>query len=327
MAQYNYTNTQSLSKWAREWKQGLINQDSSNRRWMLRPFSDASSWIGEGVIQRVYNDMMTMGAVSPETRQLVTSMSKSDVHDNIHDSNGEKRHAADTLVDLVRGVVTGLPVWNPNDADPNQTVKMYGAIGVDDPNEFIKQYMTNTALGYLDPVSAAETRQYLARANPIAFRAYEATAVPTNPNNASMSTQELSSRLLNAANAMNVQNMYSDKNVASALTNYGADSDKQTSLSQGQAGTTWMREYLRSAAEGLGGTRAEQKFANERMATLEREAESNPEGLGQYRTLAENIVNPVRQRNLSGIIGNRRSLTPGQDFMRKGFTQRNLSMT
>jgi hypothetical protein len=97
-----------------------------------------------------------------------------------------------------------------------------------------------------------------------------------------------------------------------------------------QAGINWLTEALRTAqtGAGVGATRAEQNLSKAHLATLYREAEQEPQRAGKYKTMFENLVNPVATRApLSGFLGTMRTTQPRPEFQRMGVAYRNPGLT
>jgi hypothetical protein len=98
------------------------------------------------------------------------------------------------------------------------------------------------------------------------------------------------------------------------------------------SGVGWLRDALNTArsAAGPDTTRKQQRLAAEHLGTLFREAEREPQRAGRYKTLVENVLNPiVSQAPQSGIFGHQRALAsvPGSSFVRRGFGIRNPAFT
>lgn len=116
----------------------------------------------------------------------------------------------------------------------------------------------------------------------------------------------------------------------------GTEATKFTKEQGVQASTTykaamkWLEEALNTAKGGVGGTRAQQLLAAQHLDTLFREADKDLQtggykNLDTYRTLVENLVNPVVDRApLSGLFGVVRAYIPRKDeYRRSGYAWRN----
>ena len=230
-----------------------------------------------------------------------------------------KEMATRGMLSALKNWTNQLPTWNtanqnPQTLDEIGQAQIYGRPDETNQSDFTQQYFTNQMLQYLDPESRRETMSYLARANPTLFRRYELAGkvAPGTPQEA-FDPEALKANLLAASSKLDFNTL--GQSLPGFLQGEGAS----PSSSLG-----WMRDYLQTAAGGLGGTRAQQQLSAARLKTLEQEAQGKPQELGQFLTLAENMTNPIyRGRSRGGLIGGRRGTQPGDAFLRRGLVGRN----
>lgn len=219
------------------------------------------------------------------------------------------------------------------------------------PQDYFQRYLYNAMLPYLDPMTQVSTGQWLARDYPSGYGQYEnipqlnaqararATLSPTAVDdymtrdriNAFLGNLDYNQliagipdwRLRNA-----LQNPQTTPHPASGDTNREIMAMGQPAQQDIRASLNWLTEALRTAGTGAQGSRAQQNLAKAHLATLYREAEQEPERAGRYKTLFENLTNPVTTRApLSGMFGSMRTTIPQPEFKRKGVAFRNPLLT
>jgi len=264
------------------------------------------------VLRQIAQDYMNFGGVSPQTRAAIQGMRPGGGGGFTH-SGAERESGANAAHRIFSQLARALPQVTSVGGDTQ--VRMLGLPPGMNQQDYIQQYLTNQALQYMDPSSRQETQQYLARTNPGMFRAYGMMqGGPTAPTQDTVDPAALRANIQNFANSMDFGRLSRE-----LTPNLGG-----ASLPAASSSMNWLQDYLRTAMGGMGGTRAQQQFSQARLGTLEREAQAKPQDLGQYLTLAENLTNPVTRRApISGLIGGRRAVQQGSDFMRRGLVRRN----
>jgi hypothetical protein len=213
--------------------------------------------------------------------------------------------------------------------------------------DFLEQQITSRFIPrFVDPQTQQSTASFLSRDNPATFGPQSNLPVDgRNILDANVARERLSKALIDsllkdleierfkASLAPDVLKEFSGEAVnppkgASDLQKKQiADANTQARLDT-KTTLNFLTEALRTGQQGIGGTRAQQRFAQERLNTLFREADKEPVKLGQARTLIENFFNPVvRRAPLSGFIGQSRALTPNTRPPRLGVAFRNPSFT
>jgi hypothetical protein len=189
-------------------------------------------------------------------------------------------------------------------------------------SDFMRYQAFNQALQYVDPSTKASTQQYLARENPFLFRGYANVASATPEQVQEFSPEQQRERLTRAAEGLDYSKLYANL-PATAQQQVGASGQ-----GEGQSAARWLQDYLKTAAAGIGGTRAQKQFSAERLSTLDKEAAGKGE-LSNWATLAQNLVNPVQQRRMgSELVGQGRAVNQpfGAQYNRAGFL-RNVGAT
>jgi len=269
-------------------------------------------------LQRIAFDYVNTGGITDETRRMIGGASQ-----YVGEGGGSdlKFLATKKMLGALKNWTNQLPSWNAAGQNPKSLedigiAKIYGKPTGTSQADFMGQYVTNNMLQYLDPETKRETMMYLARANPMLFRRYAlAEKVDTGQPQEGFNQDNLRDSLLAAAKSMDFGSLTSN------LPQFA-----KTGMGQSPSSLGWMKDYLNTAAGGMGGTRSQQQQAAARLKTLEAEAAGKPQELGQFLTLAENMTNPIYGGGppLSGLIGQRRGIHSGEQFMRRGLVRRNV---
>jgi hypothetical protein len=200
----------------------------------------------------------------------------------------------------------------------------------------LSDYMTtiilNRAIPFLDPVSQAETAQFLMRRAPTLTNRYKSVLTPTTEDiPAGASLQQQAQRLATGADYLNVKNL----GVGLRPEIIRELNETPEARAQSMGDIRFLGEALSTAREGLpkvgassGASRAQQQFAQQHLKTLMDEAMQNRDT--GFAAFLENLTNPVlRQAPLSGIFGVNRaqSLPGGSDYRRGGVAFRNPGLT
>lgn len=198
--------------------------------------------------------------------------------------------------------------------------------------DYMRQQVYNVGLNYLDPTSRAATARYLSTSSPQLYGDYEQTftegSAPTAATDTAQAMRQAAERTRQAAEAFTLptiaQTFDPNSRVQAILGSIGG-TGLPTGRQDLEAGLGWMRRYLNEAAGAMGpdSTRQDRLRAQERLQTLEREAQEGP--AAQFMTLAENITNPVTQTaQLEGIFDRRALQRKSGDYKRGGVAYRNV---
>lgn len=194
-------------------------------------------------------------------------------------------------------------------------------------DNYIQQAIYNQMIPYMDPITQRETALWLARANPTAYSKYAGL----DPVGGNVPLTAGQAGPLGAQGAVgNLAGTLDFSKILGGLPKAVQDKIKPTTALGARSGVGWLQEALRTAMGGTKGTtRAKQQLAGGHLATLMREAGQEPGRGGMYKTLFENLMNPIRQRApASGLFGSGRALSnPAGSFRRKGVAFRNVGLT
>lgn len=284
-----------------------------------------SHWVSGKVapiLSKMKTEYLTLGALTPETRAQFNAIASNPASlvDRTENERPEKIQSLQIFFNRSGDALNKLASWDPRTADPNAPVTILAPSGK--PVDFMRQYVSNMLLPYMDKETAASTRNWLFRANPETFRRYEAQQynTPAPIQAGEYNPAALKANLQNVAGALDWDKFYQTP-VGQALVKQGGQQEVSSPMA-------WMKQYLTTAAQGIGGTRAEQRAAVNRLATLRQEMEGQAQvdpNTAQFLTVAENIVNPIlKQQSGSGLIGQQRAIKKfGQEEFRRGSTYRN----
>lgn len=265
------------------------------------------------LFQQIASDYVNMGGISPETKALIDAQQQSKGWST---SKPEKQSAAmagyKTFKDLAKSlpVVTNLP-------SGGKKVQMLGIPPGMSQQDYMQLYVTNESLANLDPVTKQQTQEWLARANPMLFRAYGMQAPPATPAGA-LETGPTAESLNKVAAGLDFNKLKENLVLQPRVKLAGNVGGTGSSLA-------WMKNYLQTAATGIEGTREQQLLAANKLGSLEQEAKGN--NMGQFASLAQSLVNPVLKKgSFSNMIGQGGALKKyGGGF--KGFTTKNPYLT
>lgn len=269
---------------------------------------------------RMAQEYGNLGGVSPETMAMVEGFTQPKAAGR-DDYTTQKNFALyPKVTKQFKEFASTLPVVSGGTGD--RQVQLYAKPEDMSVGDFMRYQAFNQALGYVDPTTKATTQQYLARENPFLFRGY-ANAPTASPEGVQQYTPEqLRTQLNQAAEGLDYNKLYANL-PQTAKKQVGAADQGES-----QSAIRWLQDYLKTAASGVGGTRAQKQFAAERLSTLDREAEGKGD-LANWATLAQNIVNPAQQRRMgTELIGQSRSVNQpfGAQYNRGGFL-RNVRAT
>lgn len=270
------------------------------------------------IARRVVNDMATLGALQPGTAALIRNVPAGEGVGHLYhgDNKGNERRVGQWAQKAWKGSARGLPAFTGDLGEGGYIKPWMRASGMS-KEDFVTQSALSSLTRFMDPESQRAAREYLARESPQTFQAYRLAPTPEVTGIAErVDPKVVAQRLAKASAAVDPNElMQGIRDREAKAMGVG---------SEAYAPVQWLRDYMQAAQRGLGGTRAQQQFAKERLATLEREAEEAPQ-LQNLRTFAENLVNPVAQRaSLSNILGQRRVVDPRKDeYRRGGFALRN----
>lgn len=285
-------------------------------------FSNWTSGKVAPILSKMKTEYLTLGALTPETRAQFNAIASNPASlvDKDENERAEKIQSLQIFFNRSSGALNKLASWDPRTADPNAPVNILAPSGK--PVDFMRQYVSNMLLPYMDKETAAATRNWLFRVNPETFRRYEAQqySTPAPIQAGEYDPAALKANLLNVAGTLDWDKFYQTP-VGQALVKQGGQQEVSSPMA-------WMKQYLTTAAQGIGGTRAEQRAAAGRLATLKQEIEGQTQvdpNIAQFLTVAENIVNPLlKQQSGSSLIGQQRAIKKwGQDEFRRGSTYRN----
>jgi hypothetical protein len=262
--------------------------------------------------QRMVYDYGNLGGLSPETKAAIAQF-KTPKAAKDEDYTDMRNLLYPVLVSQMRNISQQMPQVTGTGGDKQVQLFMRPP---DVPLEdFMRMHIYNVASQYQDPTTKAETMQYLARENPFLFRGYSNVAQPPTPIEGPGFAAQAAG-LTQAAGAIDYDKLFAalPGGTQAQLAHSGPSSQEARSA------MNWLRNYLTTAAEGMGGTRAQQQFAQGRIKTMEEEAKSRPD-LANWLTLGQNMVNPVMMQSTgeSGF-GQARALQPPPDasFVRRG---------
>lgn len=190
------------------------------------------------------------------------------------------------------------------------------------PQDYFQQVLYNRLIPYLDPLTQLSTAQWLARDNPYAWQAYSANTLPNMTTIRPMEGSQVSTfltpdyfnKVISELNYNNIVNAMPTQTVRNML-NSPTIASRSSAAADAQSGLEWLTEAMKTAQTAApGSTRNQQALAKGHLATLYKEAGQEPARGGMYRTLFENLVNPVvRTAPISGMFGTMRSTVPAPD--------------
>lgn len=284
------------------------------------------------VFDKIAQDIVNLGGLSPETQAMIAARKPADagakdVQRISNSISGQLKYLSKTLP-----TVTNLN----GDKRVELTYKPEGM----DFGTFLQRMTANKAIDYQDPTSQQQVKNYLATTNPALFRAYSLpnapaqvgpgkSALPPSPGvtgtpppapGPARSPLSLMQQIQGAAKGLSWDAM--QRQMPAAVRNVANDAQ----LNQAMGGSAWMQQYLNTAAQGLGGSRAQQSNAQRELANLEAQANSN-KGLLGYLDTVKRIVNPITAAEGSSLIGNERaSKTALGSYRRGGYGIRNAGL-
>lgn len=189
------------------------------------------------------------------------------------------------------------------------------------PQDYFQQYLYNQLIPYLDPLTQLSTAQWLFRDNPLTWSNYSPANLQSMATLRPMEGSQVRTFLspdyfktvLGMLNYNNLTSAMPDK--VKNLLNAEDPTKRSAAAADAQAGLGWLIEALKTAQTAApGATRNAQALAKAHLATMYKEAGLEPGKGGKFRTLFENIVNPVvRRAPLSGMFGTMRSTIPSPD--------------
>ncbi|MBU2395715.1 MAG: hypothetical protein KKH70_20465 [Gammaproteobacteria bacterium] len=273
------------------------------------------------IAQRMAYEYANMGGLSPETKAQIATYQQPRAAKGEEHNDALNMFVYPHMMNQLRQLGQQIPTVTGTGGE--RQVQLYMRPPEVSMADFMRMHATNVATQYQDPTTRAETLSYLSRENPFLFRGY--SNVPTAaPPTGSPSMAQQAATIGQAATAMDYDALIK------ALPGSTQAELGQTSPSslEPRSALNWLQNYLRTAAQGFGGTREQQRFAQERLKTMEEEAKSK-QNLANWLTLGQNIVNPVMARGGGETgFGQQRALIqpPGTEFQRRG-VRRSVSLT
>lgn len=301
-----------------KFKQALATRDPNQIAQIIR----GANATYKPLMERIAQDYMSWGALTPETQQFVSSYTQGA---NVPKDKQHREmigYGIDNVVKMTKQFAQTMPTLTAGQAGQAPTLTLGLRPGDVGSEDFTRYMVMNKALQYMDPTTQRETQLYMARENPFLFGGFsmygDQSATP--PAGPPISPVDRAAQLQQAAAGLDWNALYQSLPEVTR-TDLGA-------AASGQSAAKWLQEYLQTAAKGMGGTRAEQQFARRHLATMEEEAAAQP-ALTNWVTLAQNLVSPVQQSGwLEGQLGQSRTVQPppGAEFKRKGI-YRNIALT
>lgn len=331
----------------------ILNALRSGRPEMIDRLRHGDRWqVSNGVdeygdtFNRIAQDMVNLGGLSMETKRALAAMTPAKASDN----SDVQRVSVGTLR-MLQDFARQQPTIKTVGGD-RQVQLQYKPEGMDLAT-FISTVVQNQALGYQDPTSRQEVKNYLASTRPDLFRAYSmpttpTTAVgsgPTTPGTpppaqvgpggvappgvvgpvppvpgARYTPQGLLDQINRAQEGLSWDAL--QRNLPSSVKD--AMSGQQLNSVMGPA--AWMQQYLNAAKSGLGGSRAQQQQSQRQLQNLEQQAQGN-RNLAGYVDTVKRIVNPLTGIESENLIGSERApQNPLASYRRGGFGIRNAGL-